>query len=89
MAIALKRFSQSSRKYPWSQWMDGTVYRAESGADFTCTIKGFLSSLYNRAERKSRTVEARVIDGKYVEFQFDEPPKLKPVRKTAKRKPRK
>lgn len=87
MAIALARFIPSPRNYPWDQWMNGTAYRAERGVDFKCSTKGFLSCLYARAARaepKRRTVKTKLThDGRYVEFQFDDPPK---PRKKAKRK---
>jgi len=78
MAIALKRFVPSPRNYHWDQWMDGRAYRAEHGVDFQCSVRGFLSCLYaraSRAEPMKRTVKTKVIDGRYVEFQFDKPPK--------------
>jgi len=88
MAVAIERLTPAAPHYPWPLWMNGRAYRAESGVDFTCTVRGFLSSLYTRAERNDRTVETKVIDGRYVEFQFDEPPKAKP-RKKPSRKARK
>lgn len=93
MAVAIERLN-SSRSYPWDQWMNGTAYRAEPGVDFDCTIPGFRSSLYTQAKEKGRKVESYIVekDGKeYVEFQFDAPPASakeptkKPARKSSKK----
>lgn len=75
MAVAIERLTPSLPQYPWQQWMNGKAYRAEVGVDFSCTIRGFLSSLYTRAERNGRTVTTTVVQDRYVEFQFNAPKK--------------
>lgn len=48
-------------KYPWSEWLDGQVWRLEKGdnGDFNCSTKSFRLSAYQAAKKnnvKVRTV---------------------------------
>ena len=67
--IKQSEFSGLSR-YPWSEWTDGTPWRAKKGEDFSCSLDGFRAGLYNRAKAMGVKVRART-SGESIEFQFD------------------
>lgn len=56
--------------YPWSEWTDGSVWRIARGVDFSVAPSGMVKNLYSRAFRQGLSVEARIVDGDTVEFQF-------------------
>lgn len=50
---------RAERKYPWSQWTDGTAWEALSGEDFTCTPVSFVAELRTKARGLSMKVRVR------------------------------
>lgn len=73
MAVVVESFPQSTaggrRKYPWDQWQDGKIWKAESGVDFELPPNQFRSVLHNRATDTGSRCRTK-IDGKFVVFQF-------------------
>ncbi|MFE1024973.1 hypothetical protein ACFW5I_10460 [Streptomyces sp. NPDC058818] len=50
------------RRYPWDDWMDGSMWHLKRGVDYQTTTKVFRDIVYNAARRGGRTVHTRVID---------------------------
>ena len=56
-------------KYPWDEWMDGRVRRAQRGLDYDCTTRNFQVQLRQAASRRALTLRSRRI-GESVVFSF-------------------
>lgn len=56
--------------YPWQLWMDGAVWRAKLGEDFTCNPHHFQTALHQRARQEGMTVETGTPEAGVVEFIF-------------------
>lgn len=69
MASRIKELVHARTQYPWSKWTNGSTWRAEPDADFTCSPIGFKSALHAHAYRKGFKVETS-IKGDSVEFRF-------------------
>jgi hypothetical protein len=69
MAHVIEHLKPKPAKYPWWQWADGRAWRVRAGIDFTCTVAGFRSAIYQYAARADRKVTV-CIKGKVIEFQF-------------------
>ena len=59
----------SPGKYPWSEWMDGQIWKVKRGVDFEVSTLSFAGFLRGHAKRKGKTVKAARF-GDYVVFQF-------------------
>lgn len=73
MAKKLEYFDFSNprkSKYPWDQWMDGSVWQCEFSEDFECDPKSFISSLQGKAKRTHRKVQYKLVDETKVVFRF-------------------
>lgn len=46
-------------KYPWDQWTDGSIWKVESGKDFTCKVETFRTLLTQRATDSGLSVKVR------------------------------
>lgn len=57
-------------KHDWDKWTNGTAYRVTQGEDFNCTVAGFTTGLYNRANRNGMKVRVKKVGTDKVEFQF-------------------
>jgi len=73
--IGDKEFNESFKgvkydKHPWSEWSNGSAYRVKRGKDFTCSVAGFCTGLYNYAKRSNMKVRAKKVGDDTVEFQF-------------------
>lgn len=58
------------RKYPWSEWTNGSVWEAEHGKDFHVGVTSFRSALYGHAERNGLKVTVSETGVGKVRFQF-------------------
>lgn len=57
--------------YPWTEWMDGSIWRIRRGVDFTCSIPSMRSSLIQRARRYGVKVRTTAEAGSdLIVFQF-------------------
>ena len=62
-----------SAKYPYEQWTDGRVHRAEQGRDYYCSTAGFINAIRRKAGRMNALIEIRsdrTSKPNVVEFQF-------------------
>jgi len=76
-----------SAKYPYDQWTDGEVHRAQQGVDYYCSTVGFINALRRKAKRMDVSISVRSIRAKppnVVEFQFLVPAPSPPVPKSRK-----
>lgn len=55
--------------YPWDMWLNGSVWQATQGDDFTCSVQGFASSVYMNARRLGKRVRV-TYDDSTVTFQM-------------------
>lgn len=64
MAERLSSYDFSKRKratkYPWDEWLDGSVWRITQGVDFTLSLRAMQSSVIIAARRVGRCVTTRV-----------------------------
>lgn len=66
-----EEFSRYTARYPWTEWMDGKVWKITHGEDFQCEIENMRQNIYSKAfsnGMKARTT-TRLADGVIV-FQF-------------------
>lgn len=69
MATTIERFKFARKAHPWNRWTNGKAWRAIKGEDFTCSVTGFVSSIYTHARRSKLAVKV-ARKGDTVEFQF-------------------
>lgn len=69
MAERVKDFPKTPRltRYPWHQWMDGSVWKLEQGVDFEGSLKTMRATVVAHARRHDVAVRTQV------ERDFDEP----------------
>lgn len=68
-ADPVKPTSKNQSTFPWSVWTDGSIYRVESGVDYT-SQRGLLAALTKRAKKDGKEIRlARFEDA--VEFVFE------------------
>jgi len=60
--------AKASRRYPWTEWLDGRVWQLEAGVDFTCRPHGFTTAVRNNAKKVGAAVNVH-IDGDTVIIQ--------------------
>lgn len=77
MAEQLKsyEFTKSSgrrSKYPWDEWLDGTIWRVKQGEDFDIDTKNFRNSVRAAAFKRGLGVHTEVEDDKTLVFQTHE-----------------
>lgn len=69
-----------SRRYPWEEWTDGTVWKLRAGEDFDAEVDQFRNRLYTQAARRGMSVTTQKgvdDDGTEVLFmQFIAPPAI-------------
>lgn len=59
------------RLYPWSNWLDGSVWRIRRGTDFEVSGASMAAMVRLRAQHEGGTATCRVVDGgDVVEFRF-------------------
>jgi hypothetical protein len=62
---------QTRAKYPWEEWMDGSMWEIEQGVDFSVDIPvvNFVNGMHAKARKKGKRVRTHVA-GKKLQFQF-------------------
>lgn len=50
----------TEEKYPWSEWLDGHVWRLVPGEDFDVEMESFRSAAYMAAARKKVRVKTHI-----------------------------
>lgn len=62
MAKRLKSFTFTGRgrRYPWSDWMDGSIWQARTGKDFTGDAEQFRGYLHSKATDSGLKVRTSV-----------------------------
>lgn len=50
----------TEEKYPWSEWLDGHVWRLVPGEDFDVEMESFRSATYMAAARKKVSVKTHI-----------------------------
>lgn len=77
MATRLEQFSadpvkpvnKNQTSFPWDAWEDGSIWRAESGVDYT-SQRGLLAALTKRAKKQGKEIRL-VRHEDSVEFAFE------------------
>ena len=49
-------------KYPWTEWLDGRIWKLAQGSDFDCTISSFRVMVHKAARARDLKVRT-VFDG--------------------------
>ena len=58
-------------KYPWSRWMDGSIWELLCGTDFDCQLSSFRGILYASAKRHGISVRIQTqVPLGLIRFQF-------------------
>jgi hypothetical protein len=57
--------------YPWSEWLDGSIWRATQGEDFHVSVTSFQREVYTAAKLAGGKAQTSVEDNT-VTFQFRE-----------------
>ena len=60
----------NSSKYPWEQWTNGGIYKAQQGEDFTKSCDAFMSSLRHIAKKLNLGLRKERSGTNSVVFQF-------------------
>ncbi len=53
-------FGKSKFKYPWDQWLDGTIWKLEHGKDFHGEVESMRVNIYTAAKRQDLKVHTSV-----------------------------
>lgn len=53
-------FGKAKFKYPWEQWLDGTIWHLEHGKDFSVEVESMRVNIYTAAERRDLKVRTSV-----------------------------
>lgn len=60
--------NSSGAKHPWSEWLDGRVWKLKQGVDFSAEIRNFRSQVFCKAKERQRKVKTRIV-GEYLYIQ--------------------
>jgi hypothetical protein len=71
MARTLNSFPalQSEQRYPWDEWLSGSIVQLTRGEDFASNPKTIVANARNQAKRRGGTVRTRML-GDSVVIQF-------------------
>ncbi len=53
-------FKVTRGKYPWEEWLDGSIWRLSKGEDFQCEPATFRSSAISKAKRLGINLKSSV-----------------------------
>lgn len=48
-------------RYPWDEWLDGSIWELTEGEDFRGKVNTFRSNARSQARRRNGKVEARIL----------------------------
>ena len=57
-----------NEKYPWSEWMDGQIWKLKQGVDFKTKTSSFAAGIRARARKNGIQLKTAMF-GEYVVFQ--------------------
>lgn len=81
---------RSNRKYPWSQWTDGSVWEIRRGDDYDVATENMRVNLHMKADALARKVRTRKVSddaGEGLIFQFLESEDMEAMRMEIERDP--
>lgn len=89
MAKRVKAFKNSDtdttpRRYPWVEWMDGSIWEIRQGEDYDVPTENMRVNLHERGKRYAHVVKTeKFTDGKGegLRFQFRSAPRQSPIQK--------
>ncbi len=56
-----ERTKGGGRKYPWDEWLDGSVWLLRKGEDYAATTLSFRATVSKTAKREGKKVRSRTI----------------------------
>ena len=56
----------SEPRYPWDEWLDGSVWELEKGRDFNSKVPTFRANAQTQARKRGRSVRTRLLDDGHV-----------------------
>lgn len=61
MAEVVSAFPKTAvgSKYPWSEWMNGQVWKLTKGIDFNCTVESFTTGCHYAAKVSGKRAKTR------------------------------
>lgn len=72
MAKKVREMPEGKRregKYPWDEWLDGSVWELEPGSDFKVELDSMRSLAISAAKRQGGKLKTRVTGGKlYIQY---------------------
>jgi hypothetical protein len=65
MARKLSEFPKPVRraKYPWDQWLDGSVWELQAGEDYDTTTASMRASASRAAKELGRDIKTQIVRG--------------------------
>lgn len=80
MAKRVDRFMKdrgdAPRRYPWSAWMDGSIWEIRQGDDYDVATENMRVNLHERARNYGQVVRTeKISDGEGLRFQFQRAPR--------------
>jgi hypothetical protein len=51
------------RRHPWDKWLDGQIWKLESGVDFAGSPRSFVGTVHHAAKRMGVRAQTREADG--------------------------
>jgi hypothetical protein len=63
MAVELEQFPSGARatKYPWEQWMNGSVWKLRRGEDYEATTRSMRTFAHTKASSADMKVKTRTL----------------------------
>jgi hypothetical protein len=64
MPQTLDQFPTMTRnaRYPWERYLNGEIWQAFAGADFTCKPQTFIANVRHQAKRRGGSVRTRMLN---------------------------
>jgi hypothetical protein len=53
---------RSEPRYPWDEWLDGSVWELEQGRDFTSKVPTFRANAQTQARKRGGAIRTRLLD---------------------------
>jgi hypothetical protein len=75
MAKRLDTFpTPAGARYPWEEWLDGSVWELRQGQDFTAKLPTFRANAQTQAKKRGGVIRSRRVEvdgGEAVVIQFE------------------